>query len=144
MAQRNDLRSKELRERCSEEIRQDIFERRESLSNTIDQLGSRTQEKLDWREQVAQHPYLAMSAAAGLGLLLSGIFKPSPAPVKRIIRDSFIGLFNKTPPGMIMMLSTIILQAGGDFLLTKIKKNTSDHKRSNNEVHNEEVKHGKK
>ena len=65
MAQRNDLRSEELRERSSEEIRQDIFDRRESLANTIGQLGSRMQEKLDWRKKLSQHPYSAMAAAAG-------------------------------------------------------------------------------
>lgn len=142
MAQKNDLKSEKLRERNSEEIRQDIFERRESLSNTISQLGGRMPKKLNWRKQLSQHPYLAMTAATGLGFLLSGIFKP-----KRIIRNSFQGLFNKTGPGMVAMLSTILLQAGGNFLLSKIKKNTSDHtdhKGSNNGVHNEETTHEKK
>jgi hypothetical protein len=143
MAQRNDLRSEELRERSSEEIRQDIFDRRESLANTIGQLGSRMQEKLDWRKKLSQHPYSAMAAAAGLGFLLAGIFKPSPTPGKRMIRGYFQGLFQKIRPDMIMMLSTIILQAGGNFLLTKIK-NASDHKQYGNEIHNEEAKNGKK
>jgi len=157
MSQRNDVKGEELRERSSEEIRQDIFERRESLLNTVDRLGGRIQEKLDWREQVSQHPFLVMGAAAGVGFLLSRIFKPSPTPGKRImdaldgatedlidtVRNSFQGLFHKIRPDMIMMLTTIILQVGGNFLLTKIKKNTSDYKKNGSEVHNEEVTHGK-
>jgi len=134
MAKMTDLRSggKPL-ERSSEEIRQDIFANMESLSETIDQLGDRMEETFDWRAHMARHPYIVLGAAAGLGFLLSGIFKPSPTPGERIkdaiseavenMRDEIL---HKTTPGILIpMVSTIMIKAGIDFLLTKVKENGS-------------------
>jgi ElaB/YqjD/DUF883 family membrane-anchored ribosome-binding protein len=85
MAERNDLTRSQ--ERSAEAIRQDIAARRESISDTVDRLGTRIQEKLDWRQWVTQYPYVAIGTAAGLGILLSGIFKPRRSPTDRI-RDA--------------------------------------------------------
>jgi ElaB/YqjD/DUF883 family membrane-anchored ribosome-binding protein len=72
-------------ERSAREIRQDIAAKRESISETVDKLGERIQETLDWREYVAEYPYVALGAAAGLGFLVSAIFKPRPTPQERIV-----------------------------------------------------------
>lgn len=72
-------------ERSAREIRQDIAAKRESISETVDKLGERIQETLDWREYVVEYPYVALGVAAGLGFLVSAIFKPRPSPQERIV-----------------------------------------------------------
>lgn len=79
-------------ERSAEEIRQDIAARRESITETVDRLSDRFQETFDWRTYVARHPLAAVGVAAGLGILVSGIFKHRPTPMERIqhaLADSF-------------------------------------------------------
>lgn len=91
MAERTDvatrMRTEETVERSAEAIRQDIAARRESISETVDRLGDRIHETLDWREYVGEYPYVALGIAAGLGFLVSGIFKfkREPTPRERIL-----------------------------------------------------------
>lgn len=72
-------------ERSAEEIRQDIADKRESLSKTVDRLGERIHQTLDWREYIGDHPYAALGIAAGLGFLMWGIFRPRPTSRERIM-----------------------------------------------------------
>ena len=96
-------------ERSSEDIRQDIAEQKENISQTVEQLGERIKEKLDWREYVKDSPYLAIGAAAGLGYLASGVFKKRTTPMERImdsiageVRGSLFGLLvGSAGPGLI-------------------------------------------
>ena len=91
MAERTDvatrMREEDTFERSAEEIRQDIAARRESISETVDRLGDRIHETLDWREYIAEYPYVALGLAAGLGFLVAGIFKfkREPTPRERIM-----------------------------------------------------------
>ncbi|GAK56211.1 hypothetical protein U27_03173 [Candidatus Vecturithrix granuli] len=86
-------------ERSSENILQDIAEGKENLSQTVDQIGERIKEKLDWREYVKDSPYWAIGAAAGLGYLASRAFPTRTTPMERImgsmtghVRNSLGGL----------------------------------------------------
>jgi hypothetical protein len=72
-------------ERSAEEIRQDIAARRDSISEAVDKLGDKIQETLDWREYVSSYPMIALGAAAGLGFLVSGIFRRNPTPRERMM-----------------------------------------------------------
>jgi ElaB/YqjD/DUF883 family membrane-anchored ribosome-binding protein len=72
-------------ERSAEEIRQAIAARRESISETVDRLSDRFQRTLDWKSYVTDHPLVAVGVAAGVGFLLSGLFRPKPSPRERII-----------------------------------------------------------
>ncbi len=65
-------------------IRQDIAAKRESISETVDKLGDRLQETLDWHEYVAACPLAALGLAAGAGFMIAGIFKRKPTPRERI------------------------------------------------------------
>lgn len=90
MAERTDVATRmrsedDISQRSAEEIRQDIAAKRESISETVDKLGDRIQQTLDWREYVNEYPFVALGAAAGLGFLVSGIFKPKPSPRDRIM-----------------------------------------------------------
>jgi ElaB/YqjD/DUF883 family membrane-anchored ribosome-binding protein len=71
--------------RSAEAIRQDIAAKRETISETVDKLGERIQETLDWREYIAEYPMVAVGLAAGAGFLVSGIFKHNPTPQERIM-----------------------------------------------------------
>jgi ElaB/YqjD/DUF883 family membrane-anchored ribosome-binding protein len=87
MAERTDLtqsRPGETFERSAEEIRHDIAAKRSNISETVDRLEQRIQRSLDWHEYVAEHPFLAFGIAAGLGVMVSGLFKPRPTPGERI------------------------------------------------------------
>lgn len=96
-------------ERSAEDIRQDIAAKRETISETVDKLGERIQETLDWREYIAQYPFIALGAAAGVGCLLSGFFKSRPSPQERIsdavaevvedVTDRFRGSLGDVIPG---------------------------------------------
>jgi hypothetical protein len=136
MAERHDLRGVEQHwQRSAEEIRQDIAAKRESISQTVDRLGDRLHQKLDWREQVTQHPYVALGAAAAVGVLLSGAFKHRPTPRERImdavaetiedftddVRNSVTGLFLKTagPSFLRSAIAGILTKAVVDVLKTK-------------------------
>jgi len=67
------------------EIRQDIATMRQSIAETIDKIGDRVVENLDWRRNVAKHPLLALGAAAGMGFLCSALLRPRPNARERLI-----------------------------------------------------------
>jgi hypothetical protein len=73
------------RERSSEDIRRDIAREGENLSQTVEQIGERIKEKLDWRAQVKDSPYWALGAAAGLGYFASKVFARHATPMERIL-----------------------------------------------------------
>ena len=86
-------------ERSTEDIRQDITKEEQNLSQTVEQIGERIKEKLDWRAYVKDSPYWALGAAAGLGYLASGMFITRTTPMERImgsiaeeVRDSLGGV----------------------------------------------------
>jgi len=73
-------------ERSTDDIRHDIAKEEEGISRTVEEIGERIKEKLDWREYVKDSPYVAMGAALGLGYLVSGMFIRRDTPVERVMR----------------------------------------------------------
>jgi hypothetical protein len=73
-------------ERSTDDIRQDIAKEKENISQTVDQIGERIKEKMDWRGYVKDSPYWALGAAAGLGYLASRMFIRRTTPMERIMR----------------------------------------------------------
>jgi ElaB/YqjD/DUF883 family membrane-anchored ribosome-binding protein len=96
-------------ERSSDDIREDIVKGEERISQTVEQIGERINEKLDWREYVKDSPYVALGAAAGLGYLASVIFRKRTTPMERFmgsldkqVRHSLGGLLaGAAGPGLI-------------------------------------------
>ena len=76
------------RERSSEDIRRNIAREEENLSQTVEQIGERIKEKLDWRAQLKDSPYWMMGAAADVGYVASKLFVRRTPPMERIL-DSF-------------------------------------------------------
>ncbi len=71
--------------RTSDEIRQDIAARRESITEAVDKLSERVNRTLDWRAYVTEYPLVATGLAAGIGVLAAGIFRPRATPRERIL-----------------------------------------------------------
>lgn len=98
-------------ERSSADIRQDIAQEKENITQTVEQIGARIKDELDWREYVKKSPYWAMGITAGLGYLASGMFRTRTTPMEQIIgslaeevHDSLGGLHARTAgPGLIKM-----------------------------------------
>jgi ElaB/YqjD/DUF883 family membrane-anchored ribosome-binding protein len=72
-------------DRSAEEIRRDIAATRDSIKDTVGRLNDRVEMALDWRTYVADSPFVALGAAAGLGFLVSRIFRPRPTPRERML-----------------------------------------------------------
>jgi ElaB/YqjD/DUF883 family membrane-anchored ribosome-binding protein len=72
-------------ERSSTDIRNDIAARRESITQTVDQLGEKIHEALDWRGYVKRYPYASIGLAVGTGFVVSRIFKKQPSPMDRLV-----------------------------------------------------------
>jgi ElaB/YqjD/DUF883 family membrane-anchored ribosome-binding protein len=71
--------------RSAADIRQDIAAKRDSISGTVDKLGERIHQTLDWKEYVGEYPLVALGLAAGAGFLVAGLLKRKPSPRERIL-----------------------------------------------------------
>jgi len=72
-------------DRSAEIIRRDIAARRDSISDTVDELSDRVQAALDWRTYVAAHPFVAVGVTAGLALTVAALVKRRSSPQDRIM-----------------------------------------------------------
>jgi hypothetical protein len=72
--------------RSTDVIRQDIAQGGQNISQTVEQIGQRVKEKLDWRQYVKTSPYLTLGAAAGLGYLAAGLLRKRTTPTQRLVR----------------------------------------------------------
>ena len=72
-------------DRSAETIRRDIAAHRDSISDTVDELSDRVQAALDWRTYVAEHPFIAVGATAGLALTVGALVKRRSSPQDRIM-----------------------------------------------------------
>ncbi|MBO0799365.1 MAG: DUF3618 domain-containing protein [Blastocatellia bacterium] len=70
--------------RSAEEIRRDIASKRESISETVDQLSNRFEQTFDWRTYVSKHPLAALGVAAGVGFFAAGLFRHRSSPQNRL------------------------------------------------------------
>ena len=88
MAERNDLIKSvdgDDEDRSTQSIRRDIAARRESITDTVDELSDRVNAALDWRTYVAEHPLIAVGVTAGLGCTVAALVKRSRSPQDRIM-----------------------------------------------------------
>ena len=72
-------------ERSSADIMNDIASRRESITQTVDQLGEKIHEALDWRGYVRRYPYASLGLAVGTGFVVAGIFRRKSSPMDRLL-----------------------------------------------------------
>ncbi|SMP73574.1 hypothetical protein [Desulfonatronum lacustre] len=112
-------------ERSSEEIRRNIAREKENISQTVEQIGERIKEKMDWREYVNDAPYLSLGVAAGIGYLASSVFTKRASPLEQIMGplveeacESFGGLRPEAArPGLIKLtLIGIVARAAAGWL----------------------------
>lgn len=97
-------------ERSTEDIRNDISKKEENIQQTVEQIGERIKEKLDWREYVKASPYRALAAAVGIGCLAARSPKRTiKGPITEKARNSF-------GPGKAILISLGIGAGLGYFL----------------------------
>lgn len=97
-------------ERNTEDIRNDISKKEDNIQQTVEQIGERIKEKLDWREYVKASPYWALGTAAGLGCLAS---RSPKRPIRGSITDEARNSFG---PGKAILISLGIGAGLGYFL----------------------------
>lgn len=88
MAERFDLIKKvdgEQGDRSTQAIRRDIAARRDSITETVDELSGKVQAALDWRTYVADHPFVAVGVAAGVTCTMVALLKRRRSPQDRIM-----------------------------------------------------------
>jgi ElaB/YqjD/DUF883 family membrane-anchored ribosome-binding protein len=112
-------------ERSTEDIRQDIVKGEKNISQTVEKIDERIQEKMDWRGYVKDSPYWALGVAAGLGYLASRMFITRTTHMERItssiaeeVRDSLGGLLARAAgPSLVKMtLLGIATEAAASWL----------------------------
>lgn len=64
-------------------LRSEIAVRRQRLDTALNRLEDRVSEDLDWRRQVAAHPWLVMAAAALAGFAIGRLTARQPLPADR-------------------------------------------------------------
>ncbi len=84
----------------TEEIKRDIAQAEQEMSQTVEKIGDRIKEKLDWQEYVKDTPYLAVGIAAGLGYLAAGMFVKKKSSVDRLL-DTLAGEVRGAAGGMV-------------------------------------------
>jgi ElaB/YqjD/DUF883 family membrane-anchored ribosome-binding protein len=72
-------------DRSAEAIRRDIAARRDSISDTVEELNDRVQAALDWRAYIAEHPFIAVGVTAGLTCTVAAFIKRRSSPRDRIM-----------------------------------------------------------
>lgn len=110
MAERDDVRSDP--ERSSDKIRQDIAAKRETISETVDRIEERIQEKLDWKGYVAEYPYWAIGAAAGLGFMAAAMLRRRSSPIDRIT-DAVADTADDIGGHLLSAVGGVLARAGG-------------------------------
>lgn len=58
-------------ERSIEQIRQDIEKTRNEITETVDQLGDKFKETLDWKHYISEYPLVAVGGVSVIGFLIA-------------------------------------------------------------------------
>jgi hypothetical protein len=152
MVERIGLTSEEeFPERSPDQILRDIAVKREAISTTVEHLGHRIDETLDWRIHVARHPYIALAVAAGVGFWMSGLLKPRSTPARRAldmvsqtlgeVAEELRGSTNAgsadhgAPTTMKTLLGTAVVRAGMDFLYKRVTDALQASQGPNHDTH---------
>jgi hypothetical protein len=120
MAERNEsIGTGQIAERSSEQIRQDIVAKRETISSTVDRLGARIHEKFDWRGYITRYPYAALGAAAGAGFLASSLlFRRRRGPVEKVA-DSMVAAIEDLRDQVGSALGGLLVRSKGGLSLIR-------------------------
>jgi ElaB/YqjD/DUF883 family membrane-anchored ribosome-binding protein len=117
-------------QRSAEEIRKDIDEKKEVISDAVNRLGQRIHEKVDWREQVRSHPFLTLGAAAGAGFLVSGMFRRRASPLEQVADAIHDLSARNSGQGLIKMtLLGLATKAAMEWMNARLEPSRSDKSR---------------
>ena len=103
-------------ERSSAKIRNDIAARRESISQTVDQLGERIHEVFDWKGYVRRYPYEAVGVAFGTGLVVATLLRRKSSPMDRVV-DALVDRVEELGDGLRKSVGRVIMKTAAPGLL---------------------------
>ena len=84
--------------RSTEDIRHDIQQDEREISETVEEIGHRIGEKLDWRRYMQNSPYVTMGVAAGLGFVITRVLTRRRTPVERFMDSLAEGIKDSVGP----------------------------------------------
>lgn len=109
MAERDDVKDT----RTAEEIRRDIAAKRDTITSTVDTLGERIQEKLDWRGYIARYPYASIGTAAGVGFVAGYMMRRRKRnPFERVV-DAITDSIEDAGDQVRSAIGSALTRAGG-------------------------------
>jgi len=116
--------------RTAEQLRQSIAAEKELISETVERMGEKLRNTVDWRMYVREHPFLSLGAAASLGFLISGLFKRRVTPAEHIA-EAINRVMHKSEDqsqnAIKLALVGILTKAATDWLKTKAFQPPIEH-----------------
>lgn len=101
------------RDRSIEEIRQNIDKTRNEITDTVDQLGEKLKQTVDWRSYVNEYPVVAVGGAALIGFYLTRkLLKPRRAPLDELVENLIRTTRDALVPQRKSMFVTVLTLAG--------------------------------
>jgi len=101
------------RDRSIDEIKQNIEQTRNEITDTVDQLGERLKETMDWRSYVSEYPLVAVGGAALLGFYLTRkLLKPRRSTMEELVENLIRTGRDALAPQRKSMMMTVLTLAG--------------------------------
>jgi len=100
-------------DRSIEEIRNNIEQTRSEITNTVDKLGERLKETVDWRSYVTEYPLIAVGGAALVGFYLTRkLLTPKRSPTEELLQSLIRAGRDAIAPKRPGLLITVATLAG--------------------------------
>lgn len=97
-------------DRSIEEIRQNIEQTRSEITDTVDQLGEKLKESVDWRSYVSDYPIIAVGGAALLGFYLT---RKLLTPKRSTTDELFANLLKTTRDALVPQRKSVFITVLG-------------------------------
>jgi ElaB/YqjD/DUF883 family membrane-anchored ribosome-binding protein len=96
-----------------DEIRQNIEQTRNEITDTVDQLGEKLKETVDWKSYVSDHPFVAVGGAALVGFFLTRmLIKPRRSPTEELLENLIRTGRDALVPQRKSLIMTVLTLAG--------------------------------
>jgi hypothetical protein len=100
-------------DRSIEEIRQNIEQKRSEITDTVDQLGEKLKESVDWRSYVSDYPFVAVGGAALIGFYLTRkLLKPRRSTMEELVESLIRTGRDALVPQRKSIFATVLTLAG--------------------------------
>lgn len=109
-----------LQHRSTDDIRRDIEQDEREISETVEQIGDRISERLNWRRYLQRSPYWTLGITAAIGFVLAHSLTRRRTPVERFVDSLSEGIRESIGPAISRSKSSNLLKATLAGLGTKL------------------------